>query len=489
MSENVISQTDFDDHIAKWKNMERTTHDASNAALTYYDEYIFPFVKKIFINNPRNCPPRKYDALILTVGLSPEPLILSIIATKPERVGLLHTPQTRKFLARIQDETGLPLDQLYPREIDGSDIVKMYESIMELYTSWDRPAKVAVDITGGKKSMVSGAAMAGAVLGADIYYVDTDNFSRELGKPEPGSEYLSLLDDPYTVFGDLEVNKARDLCDRHDYAGAQRIFNQLEGQVSDPNLIKVYEAYEFLCATYEAWDNLDIDKAKKSLKSLLTILKRFSSVKQLEPLFNFMPILKQHKIALDSLGNIFNKEELALHIPDGFHFAFMLYHNVLRREAQGKLNTACLILYRLLEWIGQHRLAKYQIITRQPDYSNSGEEEAELLDRYQGKRKDIYGDTSVSTLPNPIALVDGFLILDALDDEIVENLTWPALKGQIEIRNQSVYAHGMSKINERSFAAFKKTVEELFTKAQEIANPAINAETFTKQHKFITPLP
>ncbi len=487
MEKDFMIQTDFNERITEWKNMDRTTRDASNAALVYYDEHIFPLVKEVFINAPKNRPPRKYDALILTVGLSPEPLILSIIATKPKRVGLLHTPQTRKFLERIQQETGLTLGQVDTREIDGSNIVEMYEAIMELYTRWDKPANVAVDITGGKKSMVSGAAMAGAMLGADIYYVDTDHFNRELGKPEPGSEYLSLLDNPYSVFGDLEVNKARDLYYRYDYAGAQGVFNQLEQQVRDPNLITVYQAYGLLCATYEAWDNLDIGIAKQSLNRLLENLKRFSSLQQLGSLSNFIPILYEHEKVLNVLDNIFNTEELALKIPDGFHFAFMLYNNALRREAQGKLDMACLILYRLFEWIGQHRLAQYGIVTSQPNYSESGVEETDLLDRYKKKRKDVYGSVNVLNLPDPIALVDGFLLLDALGDKVVDSLNWRAFRGQVEMRNRSVYAHGMSKINEKSYKAFKSTVEGRFEKAQEIEN--IDANLLNKQHKFITPLP
>ena len=278
--------------------------------------------------------------------------------------------------------------------------------------------------------------MAGAVLGADIYYIDS--FNRGLGKPEPGSESLSLLDNPYSVFGDLEVNKARDLYYRHDYAGAQGIFNQLEQQVRDPNLIIVYEAYGLLCATYETWDNLDIGMAKQSLNRLLQILERFSSLQQLGPLSNFRPILYEHEKVLNVLDNIFDTEELALKIPDGFHFAFMLYNNALRREAQGKLDMACLILYRLFEWIGQHRLAQYGIVTSQPNYSESGVEETDLLDRYKKKRKDVYGSVNVLDLPDPIALVDGFLLLDALGDKVVDSLNWRAFRGQVEMRNRSV---------------------------------------------------
>lgn len=478
MPKDAKSQPEFDTRVEEWKSMDRRTRD------TFYDEHLFPLVKGLFLSKPQNHPQKQYDALILTVGLSPEPLILSISAMNPKQVGLLHTSDTAIFLDRIQQETGLKLHQLRRREIGGSNTVEVYKVIMELYEEWHHPANIAVDITGGKKSMVGGAAMAGAALGADIYYVDNTAFTH--GKPEPGSEYLSLLDNPYTIFGDLEVSKAKDLYNNHDYAGAQRIFDQLKEEVGDPNLAKIHEAYGLLCATYEAWDNLDIHSAQGSLDLLLKILRRFSSLSGFVPLRDYTPVFVEQVEALKHLNDIFADEKLAFCIPDGFYFAFMIYHNALRRESQGKLDTACLLLYRLLEWIGQHRLAQYGIITRQPNYSNSDLGETKLLDAYKKKRKTVYGNANVLNLPNPIALVDGFLLLDALGDGIVDGLNWRAFRGQVEMRNRSVYAHGMSKITSKNFNAFKATVEKRFEKAQEIAG--IHAEAFNEQHKFIAPL-
>ena len=482
MPKDVKSQSEFDTRVEEWKNMDRSTRDKLNAALTFYDEHLFPLVKELFLSKPQNHPQKRYDALILTVGFSPEPLILSISAMNPKQVGFLHTFDTAIFLDRIQQETGLKLHQLHRHEISGSNTVDVYKVIMELYEKWGHPSNIAVDITGGKKSMVGGAAMAGAALGADIYYVDNTTFT-PYGKPEPGSEYLSLLDNPYTVFGDLEVSKAKDLYNRHDYAGAQRIFNQLKGEVGDPNLATIHEAYGLLCATYEAWDNLDIHSAQENLDQLLEILCRYSSLSGLVPLCDYKPVLVEQVEALKRLNDIFADEKLAFCTPDGFYFAFMIYHNALRRESQGKLDTACLLLYRLLEWIGQHRLAQYGIMTSQPNYSNSGLGETKLLDEYKKKRKTVYGSASVLDLPNPIALVDGFLLLDALEDGIVEGLNWNAFRGQVEMRNRSVYAHGMSKITAKNFNAFKSTVEKRFKKAQEIAG--IHPKTFNEQHKFI----
>ena len=114
-------------------------------------------------------------------------------------------------------------------------------------------------------------------------------------------------------------------------------------------------------------------------------------------------------------------------------------------------------------------------------------EEAALFERYKEKRKEVYKSANILALPNPVALVDGFIVLGALGDGIVESLNWRAFRGQVEMRNRSVYAHGMSKINEKSFKAFKSTVAERFKKAQEIAS--IDPDAFNEQHNFISPLP
>ena len=178
-----------------------------------------------------------------------------------------------------------------------------------------------------------------------------------------------------------------------------------------------------------------------------------------------------------------------LSIDEGFHFAFMLYHSALRRENQGKLDMACLLLYRLLEWIGQHRLAQYSINSSEPDYSKSGMDQDDLLANYKSTRKRLYKKNTgnIESLPSPIPLIDGFLILDALGDKIVEDLNWNALRGQVDIRNKNIFAHGINKISPDSYEKFKSTVEKRFKKAQEIAN--IDADVFNKQHQFIDPLP
>ena len=178
--------------VEQWKNMPR-----NKEASDFYDQNIFPAVKDVFISKHR--PEKQYEGLILTVGFSPEPLILSIHAIQPTRIGLLYTPETKGLLWRIQDDTASICNNVDLCEIDGTNPNGIYETIWELRFSenWQEFENIAVDITGGKNSMAAGAALAAAVIPADIYYVDTSNYLPELRVPEPGSEYLKRLESPF----------------------------------------------------------------------------------------------------------------------------------------------------------------------------------------------------------------------------------------------------------------------------------------------------
>ena len=149
---------------------------------------------------------------------------------------------------------------------------------------------------------------------------------------------------------------------------------------------------------------------------------------------------------------------------------------------------ACLILYRLLKWIEQHCLGRENININAPDYSAVSNDE-ELFKKYKQKYNEIHKDLNreATALPDPISLVDGFLVLHALGHEIVEDLDWGKLKNGVQTRNKCIYAHGMSMINDKEFKAFKSTVENLFKKAQNIAE--IDPDIFNEQHKFIVPFP
>lgn len=492
---------EFDEHVKKWEEISQTHGKTSTEAGEYYDQHILPRVKKEFIAN--NSPRQKYDGLILTVGGSPEPVILSICAIKSKKIGLICTEGRKKSIDRIVKETHLQASDLVSSgcEVDGSNTIEIYKAIMDFYAKWNEPKKIALGITGGTKVMSSAAAMAGAILGADIYYVHTET-KNILNKPVPRSEYLRLLYNPYTVFGDFEAGKANQLFRRHDYAGAQGVFKELTEQISAPQKLIIYQASGLLCEVYDAWDNFNVQHASRKLDDLLGHLTQFRMSAELNDFHEAKSRLQKQKEALDCLSSFVNNntkaEKLPCSVSDRFHFAFTLYHNALRRAEQGKYDLACLLLYRLLEWIGQCLLDKYNINTddSKHNYSAAGElckpkkTDKVILEHYiqkhkeEGEKRSYPERTSLPT--GRIGLVDMYLLLHALNDDIVTDFPWGDFTQQIETRNKSIYIHGRRVRDNKAFQAFRKTVEGIFKKAQEIAD--INADAFNEQHKFIDPL-
>ena len=493
---------EFKEHVKKWMEVSQEHGKTSNEAGKYYDEYILPCVVDTFVEKFKDglLAGKKYDGLILTVGGSPEPVILSICAIESEQIGLICNEGRKKSIDRIVEKTDLRASDLVSAgscTVNGSDTQEIYQAVMNFYTKWGEPKKIALGITGGTKVMSSAAAMAGAILGADIYYVDTGD-KNELNKPVPRSEYLRLLENPYTVFGDFEARKAKQLFERHDYAGARDIFKVLTGQIGRPERLIIYQAYELLCEAYHAWDNFNVQHASTKLKEILAHLTTFQRSTELKDLHDHKSRLEEQKESLDCLSSFVNNDRnvgLPCDVSDRFHFAFTLYQNALRRSIQGKYDLACLLLYRLLEWIGQCRLDKYQIDTdaNTHNYSEAGDlcapakTEEQILDQYtkQSKKVGEPGSPSKKNLPaGRITLVDMYLLLYALGDDLIENnFDWTKFNDGIKTRNKSVYIHGRRVVDAKGFKGFHGTVEHIFKKAQELEG--IDASEFKDRHEFI----
>ena len=63
----------------------------------FYDDKIFPGILEVVVPREKQQHSETYTHLILPVGLSPEPLILSIKILEPEKVYLLYTKVSEKF--------------------------------------------------------------------------------------------------------------------------------------------------------------------------------------------------------------------------------------------------------------------------------------------------------------------------------------------------------------------------------------------------------
>lgn len=211
----------LDEHIHKWLKKER-----EETRWEYYIPNLFPLVKKIFDLQ------LKYDllhseterfhfeatqlseipspkVLVQLVGFSIAPLLLSALAIRPtDRLILLYSKETEKkykntyyqllveneFNVVIEDDSRLCL-------VDSTKPSDIYEKI-EITVGKFNPKDIAIDITGGKKSLISAAFITASIKDYAIYYVDHEEYLPGETTPLPGTEYLTLLPN-YKEFSSL----------------------------------------------------------------------------------------------------------------------------------------------------------------------------------------------------------------------------------------------------------------------------------------------
>ena len=181
-----------------WKKMPRNTPEELAAADTFFDDELMPLSLQVFSEKHEKLNLPQYYGMVLTLGTSWQPLALSIATLKPQKALLLCTESTLPLISNLEkflNKNGKDEIQIEYAIVSRSDVDSIYTQMAEHYKLWQAKGKNCVDITGGTKAMASGAAMMAAVLGLDIYYVES-KYLPLYRRPEPGSEYLKKIENP-----------------------------------------------------------------------------------------------------------------------------------------------------------------------------------------------------------------------------------------------------------------------------------------------------
>ncbi|WP_238988840.1 TIGR02710 family CRISPR-associated CARF protein [Calorimonas adulescens] len=448
----MYENTGFDEALKQlrnqWENMP------ANEAEDFYSTEIFPLVKKKFINEWSNrCS--NYDYLILSLGFSYEPLVLTILALKPKKVLFLYTPDSLKNLDVVVKETGLMPSQFVVEEISKDDPVDIYRAIKKIYVDrWKSPKNAAIDFTGGTKAMSAGIAMAGAYFKMDLVYV-ASTYNSKMRKPEPGTERLEFVKNPYDVLGDLEKDKALSLFNNNEFASAFDIFYELELKAADRN----YTFMKILSNIYRAWDNLNFNEAVVKLKDLLDLMDSWRPVEGNLKALQYYEALKKQYLLISPLRDFKNDKNVFSVLKDKDKYLsllFTIYENAARRARERKYDTSILLLYRVLELIGQIRLARYDIDTARPDYSKLDIPNEEVLKKMNSVLEK--GMKKINVLPENLSLLNDYILLKAIGDELCLQLSIGNLFNISQLRNSSVYAHGYSILSETEYVKFNDLV-------------------------------
>lgn len=192
-----------------------------------------------------------YDALITIVGFSPEPLMHTVLTLAPNKVYPVATEESARyfFLVPLSSKTQKPdgtngyFEAIIERykepqhqiiiepigrnvaSIGSLDTFRRVREIIKEVRSGNRIAKIAIDITGGKKSAdVSAFLIAAIEEKIDIYYVDFEDYN--VTKACCGTEFLNKLDNPYSIYNIHEESLIKTLWERQDFDAVTEIAGQ-----------------------------------------------------------------------------------------------------------------------------------------------------------------------------------------------------------------------------------------------------------------------
>ncbi|MCC8150318.1 MAG: TIGR02710 family CRISPR-associated CARF protein [Lachnospiraceae bacterium] len=507
MNQELLTMTE------KWKALERKTEKQREKADAFYETKLMKLIEQEFIENNRDKVYEQIEYLILSVGTSYEPLVLNIQLLQPRRILFLYTKKTEYVLEKIVKYCRLDAMRFSKREVNETDPLDIYREIKAAYLKWDRPEKLYIDFTGGTKSMSAAAAMAGAVINVQLVYVGTSDYLPHFRKPNPGTETLYYISNPMEVFGDLEIEKAFALFDKYNYSGAREKLRELKDSVPTPDIRQQLTFVYYLAQTYEYWDALEFRKAYKAISVLTRELERDSRLNRNFLMMDFFPALKRQEAILKQLSDLSelldkgrnmdalkNKDYI---IP----LMFTMYINAEIRRKQEKYDTATLLLYRLLEMIEQRRLAMYNLFVSRMNYADleyNLERQPQLKGMQSGERLRLLTETVVSIktslfkrnvstfLPDKISLLEGFILLLALNDEISETKSGKPLdklkriRSMVYLRNNSIFAHGLGPVSETDFKKFRAFVLDMFREF--CAIEGIDFEKYAHDMEWLNPL-
>jgi CRISPR-associated protein (TIGR02710 family) len=408
-----------------------------------------------------------YRGLILlgSKQRSPTTAALLIDALQPARVAFLLTAETRTLAVptSVAHEIGADCDTwLIPDEnYESADAV--YRGLKYILSQWSdlAPETIAADVTGGFATMSVGLAKAAHVLRLTTIYVRS-NYGDIDGRYGyiPGTQRLEFPPDPYTVFGDLEADKARRLYRAHDYAGAQRIFADLSQRVPVPNN-QPYRAYALLAQSYAAWDVFAWDKAAAARAALMDspFPSDLEAVRQqLQDQYTVLQQLTMDTDRWEKKPTLKLLQDQTSVLP----LLGTLHANARRREARGRYDVAALFSYRCLELMSQHRLATWGLLTDQPDYRPLRRRIPDLDDRYRVVEERLFDySRGLPHWKSGISLFNGYMLLDALNDPLVQGVALEQIRERTRVRNQSMLAHGFRLITSAEYVPFRDVVEDL----------------------------
>lgn len=224
-----------------------------------------------------------YRVLVSMVGFSLEPVMHTLLTLQPDKVILVFSQESLQFDGGITADDYINFlitnyDASYKPVIEkiclaSTDTAEVFVCVHEKIKQCLIEGKVAIDVTGGKKSMDAAAFLAAAMHeDVGIYYVDYESYNKSDGYPIWGTEFLNKLLNPYDLFSVKNEHLIRDLWKKGNFYAVIGLVASVTGGAFSEDVARRYCLMEKrnkfdeigkAAACYEAWSRFDYHKAKE----------------------------------------------------------------------------------------------------------------------------------------------------------------------------------------------------------------------------------
>lgn len=329
-----------------------------------------------------------YDVGIFLVGYSSLPIALSLAEIQPsQEIYFLYSSGTdgtkdtcfdiadrmRAMLLELDDFEDLidrvdssvcRLEEFGLKVDNPSDPVETFKLIKEVIDKVGGK-RIALDLTGGKKTMIGGGFTAGSILdfadfiadsACDMFYIDSLKYDRHRGAPTPGTEFLTRLDNPYNVYNVQSVQQAKKLFEKHNYEAAavlwEEVEKKLKGYAARYGLDEEHDTVKkhlYMADCYRFWEAFDYFEAQAS-KNDQGYLWNYCDKHAHQSGIDVLHILSQ----VTSLSTLFRKESRVI------HYAVDRYQNGIRRQDSDRYEDAIVRFTQVIEILCKYQL--YQIV-------------------------------------------------------------------------------------------------------------------------------
>ena len=388
---------------------------------------------------------KKIRAMIVSVGGTPAPIIYALNHSKPEFICFFVSRQSKKMV----EEDILPNLDFKPKYQDliitpNADLLTdcyatLSKNLPNLLDKWEvDPSEVCVDYTGGTKTMSVALTLVTINNSCCYSYVGGDERSKGgVGVVVNGKERMWFLENPWDEIAFTEKREASILFNKARYSSAAEVLEKCVEKVSKEKR-PFFKALIEMVRGYELWDSFKHKQAKVKLYRCRDVLTAYASGSEKAELINLIQKIEENISFLENLES--NR------ISSRFYFLDLLGNARRRAKLEKKFDDAVARLYRAMEILVQAELRqKFGINTSDVKIQDIPEKlKGEFVIKYKDQK-----DNKIK-----IPLFASYQLLhekgSILAEEFFKNYE-KEIRPLLDVRNQSILAHGFNPVDEEIF--------------------------------------